>query len=271
MDPPTSPVVGGAVVPDCVAGKSTAKSRPHSPLVDSAVTNPLVYEAKTVFSLPCSPSNYSAETVFDLAFPMAEVVLPVPQVIAGVEVPLGAMPPVAQASTSNNPRTFGRIGKNILGLRGAMARISISQGAPSLSQRSTSFPQDVSDAVPLARLAREQAATTGAEASKEPAEGRKSKRVHKKKQPFGGDGDDHGDQAQSGTGGGGGGDGDDSSSSDVSSLSSLDSEAGLASEDSWGAMDDNWDDSEPKDSNAKVYTYRNGRYVIKTRAKKAMA
>jgi hypothetical protein len=51
----------------------------------------------------------------------------------------------------------------------------------------------------------------------------------------------------------------------------MDSEADLASEDSWGAIDDNWSDSEPKDSTAKVYTYQNGRYVIKTRAKKAMA
>jgi hypothetical protein len=54
-------------------------------------------------------------------------------------------------------------------------------------------------------------------------------------------------------------------------LSSLDSEAGLASEDSWGHIDDDWSDSETEDSTAKVYTYRDGRYVIKTRAKKAMA
>jgi hypothetical protein len=120
-------------------------------------------------------------------------------------------------------------------------------------------------------MAREHAGTKGAEASGEPAEGRKSKRVRKKKQPFDGDEDDQEEKAQSGAGGGGGGDGDDSSNSDVSSLSSMDSEAGLASEDSWGAIDDDWSDSEPEDSTAKVYTYKNGRYVIKTRAKKAMA
>ena len=86
---------------------------------------------------------------------------------------------------------------NILGLRGAMASMSISQGAPSFSQRDSSSPQGVSDAVPLTRLAREHAATKGAEASGEPAEGRKSKRVRKKKQPFDGDEDDQEEKAQS--------------------------------------------------------------------------
>jgi hypothetical protein len=134
MDPPTPTVVGGAVVSDCVAGKSTAEARPLSPLA---------YSAEMVFDLPRCPSVYSAKTVFDLPLPMAEVVLPIPQVNAGVEVPLGAMPPMAQASTSNYPRKFGWIGKNILGLHSSMARMSISQGAPSLSQRSTSSPHDV--------------------------------------------------------------------------------------------------------------------------------
>jgi hypothetical protein len=68
MDPPTPPVVGGAVVPDCVAGESTAEARPHSPSA---------YSAKTVFTLPRSPSVYPAETGSDNALPVAEVVLPV--------------------------------------------------------------------------------------------------------------------------------------------------------------------------------------------------
>jgi hypothetical protein len=54
-------------------------------------------------------------------------------------------------------------------------------------------------------------------------------------------------------------------------LSSKDSDAGKASEDSWGHIDDDWEDSDPEDSTAKIYTYRNGRYVIKTREQKAMA
>jgi hypothetical protein len=115
MDPPTPPVVGGAAVSDCMAGESTAEARPHSPSV---------YSVETTFSPPRSPSVYSAETVFDPhwevdtsmfpidedpSLPVAEVFLPVPQVNAGVEVPQG----VAHASTSNIPRTFGRLGKNI--------------------------------------------------------------------------------------------------------------------------------------------------------------
>ena len=62
-DPPIPSVVGGAVVPDCLAGESTAKA------------------------LPRSPSPYSADTDEDVPFPVAEVVLPDPQVNAGVEAP----------------------------------------------------------------------------------------------------------------------------------------------------------------------------------------
>ena len=73
MDPLTPPVVGGAVVSDCVAGKSTAEAWSHSPSA---------YSADTVFDLPRSPLVYPAETACNIAFPVAEVVLPVPQVIA---------------------------------------------------------------------------------------------------------------------------------------------------------------------------------------------
>jgi hypothetical protein len=68
-DPPIPSVVGGAVVPDCLAVESTAEA------------------------LPRPPSPYWADMDEDVPFPMAEVVLPDPQVNAGVEAPPAARPP----------------------------------------------------------------------------------------------------------------------------------------------------------------------------------